>query len=627
MQSQIESEHSTLRTNLITIDRPDSSQLVDLHVYIIPKSIWKEHKNLAENDAIEQAISAGFVRVSQNLTIHDLRQHILDVCGQENEFPKEFIYLRSVGRCLAKVKPQQETDLRVKNYRPPITIAPEIFVVEGHYDDDSSMSSKSKSFLARESPIEHSSDTPPHITTSRQQSLMESIAESPAPPIATENNSFGERQNSTILNRSAHSSLSTFSRASSTLSARDLSKLREEQERLRLRQIELARQRRQIEEEQKRRALNNDKGSSESENEEPTRDIKPEKQNHKTEPEKPKHEEKKPEIKHEEKKPEIKHEEKKPEIKREEPKHQIEKDDQKHEKELHTKPKNLSQAQREKEEKAAVKIQAGYRGYRTRRKIKEQKEREISNFVKYRGFWSPELEHERIRSSNKQRNLYSISFERYQPWRNEHLWSASSSLKNENIFTKKSDINQPFGFSSFRLDAHAIERLLKEARELARRKAEDEHAEEIEAYDVLKLSKRLEEIKAKRIELETNREVIIRRMQQIHAQITVRRTEERDLWKQKYLAEKRKTIELEEKTQMASKDQPDMNSKIEQAKIRLNHTTKLRQQAETECHLLRQELQQIRSSMNPLEKHPILKQLPSSQQQKIPITFDNKSQY
>ncbi|CAF0870336.1 unnamed protein product [Adineta steineri] len=70
-----------------------------------------------------------------------------------------------------------------------------------------------------------------------------------------------------------------------------------------------------------------------------------------------------------------------------------------------------------------------------------------------------------------------------------------------------------------------------------------------------------------------------------------------------------------------------MNSKIEQAKIRLNHTTKLRQQAENECHLLRQELQQIRSSMNPLEKHPILKQLPSSQQQKIPVTFDNKSQY
>jgi hypothetical protein len=86
--------------------------------------------------------------------------------------------------------------------------------------------------------------------------------------------------------------------------------------------------------------------------------------------------------------------------------------------------------------------------------------------------WSPELE--LIRSSNKQG---------YQNWRNEHLWSASSSLKNEKIYTKKSDANQSFGFSSFRLVAHEIERLQKEARELTRRKAEEEHAEEIKAHD------------------------------------------------------------------------------------------------------------------------------------------------
>lgn len=115
-----------MRTNIITTDRPDSSQLVDLHVYIIPKNVWKDRQNLVENEAMEQAISAGFVRVSQNLTIQELRQYILNICGQDDDFPKEFIYLRSVGRCLARVKPQQETDLRVKNYRPPITFAPEV---------------------------------------------------------------------------------------------------------------------------------------------------------------------------------------------------------------------------------------------------------------------------------------------------------------------------------------------------------------------------------------------------------------------------------------------------------------------------------------------------------------------
>lgn len=98
--------------------------------------------------------------------------------------------------------------------------------------------------------------------------------------------------------------------------------------------------------------------------------------------------------------------------------------------------------------------------------------------------WSPGPEERRIRSSNKQRNIYSTPLERYRLWRNEHQWSASSSsIKSENIYPKKSDIDQSFGFSSFRLAGNEIERLQKEARELTRRKAAEEHAEEIEAHD------------------------------------------------------------------------------------------------------------------------------------------------
>jgi hypothetical protein len=107
----------------------------------------------------------------------------------------------------------------------------------------------------------------------------------------------------------------------------------------------------------------------------------------------------------------------------------------------------------------------------------------ISKFVKYRGLWSPEPDERRIRSSNKQRNIYSTPIERYRNWRNEHQWSASSSIKSENIYANISDVDQSSGFSSFRLAANEIERLQKEARELTRRKAEEEHAEEIEAHD------------------------------------------------------------------------------------------------------------------------------------------------
>jgi len=52
-------------------------------------------------------------------------------------------------------------------------------------------------------------------------------------------------------------------------------------------------------------------------------------------------------------------------------------------------------------------------------------------------------------------------------------------MKNEHIY----DANQSFGFSDFRLAANEIERLQREARELARRKAEEEHAEELEAHN------------------------------------------------------------------------------------------------------------------------------------------------
>ncbi|CAF5222792.1 unnamed protein product, partial [Rotaria magnacalcarata] len=149
----------------------------------------------------------------------------------------------------------------------------------------------------------------------------------------------------------------------------------------------------------------------------------------------------------------------------------------------------------------------------------------ISNFVNSRGLWSPEPEKRLIRSSSEQRDTHSILLERYRAWRNKLQWPATSSIKNENISSKEPDASQSFGFSSFRQAANDIERLQKEARELARRNAEKEHAEEINAHDVVKLANHLEELKKKRTALETTRETIIRQMQQLHDQIGVHRKE------------------------------------------------------------------------------------------------------
>ncbi len=48
-----------------------------------------------------------------------LRKSIEISCGTESFFPRDFIFLRSVGRCLTRVKQTQENELKVKNYRPP----------------------------------------------------------------------------------------------------------------------------------------------------------------------------------------------------------------------------------------------------------------------------------------------------------------------------------------------------------------------------------------------------------------------------------------------------------------------------------------------------------------------------
>jgi hypothetical protein len=57
--------------------------------------------------------------VSPHTKIRDLRDSIEQLCGTEDYFPRDFIFLRSVGRCMTRVKPRQENELKVKNYRPP----------------------------------------------------------------------------------------------------------------------------------------------------------------------------------------------------------------------------------------------------------------------------------------------------------------------------------------------------------------------------------------------------------------------------------------------------------------------------------------------------------------------------
>jgi hypothetical protein len=68
------------------------------------------------------------------MKIRDLRQSIEQLCGTEQYFPRDFIFLRSVGRCMTRVKPKQENELKVKNYRPPqVSLKKNLFLQQRNY--------------------------------------------------------------------------------------------------------------------------------------------------------------------------------------------------------------------------------------------------------------------------------------------------------------------------------------------------------------------------------------------------------------------------------------------------------------------------------------------------------------
>ncbi|XP_038049653.1 golgin subfamily A member 6-like protein 22 isoform X1 [Patiria miniata] len=113
--------------------RPPSEQLVDLHVYLVPQEVWNEKYRSAYNDVIHQTISAGFLRVWPELSLYYLRNQIIEQLGYD-VLPPEYVFLKSVGRCLTQVKSKQEFELKVKNFIPPQVPLPEIFVLEAKRD-------------------------------------------------------------------------------------------------------------------------------------------------------------------------------------------------------------------------------------------------------------------------------------------------------------------------------------------------------------------------------------------------------------------------------------------------------------------------------------------------------------
>lgn len=114
-------------------EKEKSDTLVDLHVYIVPLELWLEKYHKARNTAVLESVSAGFIRVPSTLCLHYIRDVITDQLGSEL-IPERFIFLRSVGRCLAVVNRSQELVMNASDFVHPVSQHSELFLLPNTND-------------------------------------------------------------------------------------------------------------------------------------------------------------------------------------------------------------------------------------------------------------------------------------------------------------------------------------------------------------------------------------------------------------------------------------------------------------------------------------------------------------
>ncbi|CAF1020700.1 unnamed protein product [Adineta steineri] len=658
--------HDHPRLSIITTDRPDSSQLVDLHIYIVPKKVWKDVQRLATNEAMEDAVSAGFVRVPPNMTIRELRKTIEVLCAKDSYFPQDYIYLRSVGRSMTKVKSKQEDELRVKNYRPPQTFAPEIYLLEGRQEDYAPPVSVSPSNLSicdlcgnHHGSGEHHDNDPSEYNKPRH--TLNDLGRSPSrltqnyqrQPVQGGRN-YGSNE---PVERQSYTKLPQMRSDPEDSSTHNLSKLKEEQERLRRRQAELERMRRAAEQKKAQTDRSDgDRSRSDAEDEAPKRAhassfrgyndrqvLQEQKRNTNSLERTRKPEEKKVTIKSQTPRPEL----------RPRPSLKATPSLTKHDE---PKPSNLKRTRlggnNNDHENAR---------HETSFLSTERSETNRSNSVSPISIKTPRTASQSdslILSKTKDIIGTPIDSPIYQLSRNETIDHSDDEQHISIKFTNKSP-------SRSTPEMTAEEKIINAEIDLERRNAESKRRRQLEEEeeqkkkgnnhrrrDIFKgigddpdaLRTRHQELRTRRLDLEKVREEVIKHLKNIHNRITLRRKEARDMWKKKYFNEKKKHPQLDEristlKTELdqihkktsqtmeaeakyaaqmgyikeaeagssiaqitrINHENQDIRHQLEQAKLRLTTDVKLRNQAENECRLLKHELNQAKMNLNDIK--------------------------
>ncbi|NXG52670.1 SPAT1 protein, partial [Psilopogon haemacephalus] len=116
--------------------RPQTSQLVELHVFYVPEEVWNFKLNTVPIALASKFISAGFIRVSPHITLRVLREKLGEYLDGV-AFADKFKFLKCIGKKLAVVKAKQETELKLKSFAPPYALYPELYLLpEVEYFED-----------------------------------------------------------------------------------------------------------------------------------------------------------------------------------------------------------------------------------------------------------------------------------------------------------------------------------------------------------------------------------------------------------------------------------------------------------------------------------------------------------
>ncbi|XP_054994524.1 spermatogenesis-associated protein 1 [Sorex araneus] len=118
----------TLVNMSIDPGQSSSSELVELHIFYVPEGSWNYKLNTVSMNVINKFISAGFIRISPDLTLQALRERLVEFLG-EDAIAEKFLFLKCIGNNLAVVKTKQESELKLKSFAPPHALQPELYLL------------------------------------------------------------------------------------------------------------------------------------------------------------------------------------------------------------------------------------------------------------------------------------------------------------------------------------------------------------------------------------------------------------------------------------------------------------------------------------------------------------------